>query len=172
VWGFGVKFIPKTQNLKLASCIVTFMGIRRFRADDADIVSHIIRRCLLEVNIKDYPKEVIESMYDHFSPKNLVEISERRHMYVFVQDNEIRGTGNLRDNNVRSVFVNPDFHNLGIGRELMKHLEKSVKRSGYRTIELFSSVTAFEFYKKLGYKRIRTVQDKDTGKSILMRKML
>ena len=99
-------------------------------------------------------------------------ISARRRMYVFVQDNEIQGTGSLRDNNVRSVFVNPDFHNLGIGRKLMKHLEKLVKGSGYRTIELFSSVTAFEFYRKLGYKRIRTVQDKNTGKNIVMRKRL
>ena len=103
------------------------MGIRRFRADDADNVSHIIRRCLLEVNVKDYPREVIESMYDYFSPTNVVEISTKRRMYVFVQDNEIQGTGSLKDNNVRSVFVNPDFHNLGIGKELMKHLEKSVK---------------------------------------------
>jgi len=148
------------------------MVIRRFRANDADNVSHIIRRCLLEVNIKDYPKEVIEHMYDYFSPGNLVEISTRRRMYVFVQDNEIQGTGSLKDNNVRSVFVNPDFHNLGIGKELMKHLERLVKRSGYRTIELFSSVTALDFYKKLGYKRIRTVQDKDTGKNIVMRKRL
>jgi GNAT superfamily N-acetyltransferase len=127
---------------------------------------------LLEVNVKDYPREVIESTYDYFSPENLIEISARRRMYVFVQDNEIQGTGSLRDNNVRSVFVNPDFHNLGIGRKLMKHLENMVKRSGYRTIELFSSVTAFEFYRKLGYKRIRTVQDKDTGKNIVMRKTL
>ncbi|HUW49337.1 MAG TPA: GNAT family N-acetyltransferase, partial [Patescibacteria group bacterium] len=82
------------------------MVIRRFRADDADSVSHIIRRCLLEVNIKDYPREVIESMYDYFSPENLVEISARRRMYVFVQNNEIQGTGSLKDNNVRSVFVN------------------------------------------------------------------
>lgn len=147
------------------------MAIRRFRADDADNVSHIIR-CLLEVNIKDYPREVIESMHDYFSPRNLVKISTRRRMYVFVQDNEIQGAGSLKDNNVRSVFVNPDFHNLGIGRELMKHLEKLVKRSGYRTIELFSSVTAFEFYRKLGYKKIRTVQDKNTGKNIVMRKRL
>lgn len=127
---------------------------------------------MLEVNIKDYPREVIEHMYDYFSPGNLVEISARRRMYVFVQNNEIQGTGSLRDNNVRSVFVNPDFHNLGIGRELMKHLEKLVKRNGYRTIELFSSVTAFEFYRKLGYKKIRTVQDKDTGENIVMRKRL
>jgi GNAT superfamily N-acetyltransferase len=148
------------------------MGIRRFRADDADNVSHIIRRCLLEVNIKDYPKELIEHMYDYFSPGNLVEISARRRMYVFVQDNEIQGAGSLRDNNVRSVFVNPEFPNLGIGRELMKHFEKLVKRSGYKTIELFSSVSAFGFYRKLGYKRIRTVQDKDTGKNIVMRKRL
>lgn len=148
------------------------MAIRRFRADDADNVSHIIRRCLLEVNIKDYPREVIESMYDYFSSRNLVKISTRRRTYVFVQEDEIQGTGSLRGNNVRSVFVNPDFHNLGIGRELMKHLEKLVKRSGYRTIELFSSVTAFEFYRKLGYKKIRTVQDKNTGKNIVMRKRL
>lgn len=54
----------------------------------------------------------------------------------------------------------------------MKHLEDLVKKRGYKTIELFSSVTAFEFYKKLGYRKIKIVQDKDSGKNILMRKRL
>ncbi len=148
------------------------MRIRKFRASDANRVAHIIRRCLLEVNIKDYPKKVIDSMCEYFSPQNLIEISARRDMYVLVQGDEILGTGSLRQNNVRSVFVDPDFHRTSIGRGLMKHLENLVKKRGYKTIELFSSVTAFEFYKKLGYRKIKIVQDKDTGKNILMRKRL
>jgi histone acetyltransferase (RNA polymerase elongator complex component) len=61
---------------------------------------------------------------------------------------------------------------MGIGKSMMEHLENLAKKNGYKTIELYSSVTAFEFYKSLGYKRISTYQDKDTGKSIKMRKML
>jgi ribosomal protein S18 acetylase RimI-like enzyme len=148
------------------------MRIRKFRADDANRVAQIIRRCLLEVNVKDYPRRVIDSMYDHFSPQNLIELAKRRNVYVLVRSNRILGTGNLRENNVRSVYVDPDFHGTGMGKRLMRHLENLVKKNGYETVELFSSITAFEFYKNLGYRKISTYQDKDTGKSIKMRKML
>jgi len=111
-------------------------------------------------------------MYDHFSPQNLIEIAKRRDVYVLVRSNRILGTGNLRENNVWSVYVDPDFHGMGMRKVLMEHLENLAKRNGYKTIELFSSVTAFEFYKNLGYRKISTYQDKDTGKSIKMRKML
>ena len=148
------------------------MRVRKFRASDANRVAQIIRRCLFEVNIKDYPKRVIDSMCDHFSPQNLIELAKRRDVYVLVHEDKILGTGNLRENNVRSVFVDPDFHRIGVGKRLMKHLENLLKKKGYKTVELFSSVTALEFYKTLGYKAIGTYQDKDTGKSILMRKML
>jgi len=89
-----------------------------------------------------------------------------------LNSSKILGTGSLRENNVRSVFVDPDSHRTGIGTRLMKHLENLLKNKGYKTVELFSSVTALEFYKTLGYKAIGTYQDKGTGKSILMRKML
>jgi ribosomal protein S18 acetylase RimI-like enzyme len=152
--------------------LVRHLRIRKFRASDANRVAEIIRRCLLEVNIKDYPKKVIDSMCDYFSPQNLIELAKRRDIYVLVQSGKILGTGSLRENNVRSVYVDPDFHKMGMGRCLMKHLENLVKKNGYKTIELFSSVTAFKFYRNLGYKKISTYQDMDTGKSILMRKTL
>jgi len=151
---------------------VRHVRIRKFRASDANRVAQIIRRCLLEVNIKDYPKGVIDSMCDHFSPQNLIEIAKRRDIYVLVHSNKILGTGNLRENNVRSVYVDPDFHRIGMGKRLMTHLENLVKKNGYETVELFSSISSFEFYKNLGYRKISTYQDKDTGKSIKMRKML
>jgi len=58
-----------------------------------------------------------------------------------------------------------------MGKRLMRHLE-NLKKNGYETVELFSSISSFEFYENLGYRKISTYQDKDTGKSIKMRKML
>jgi len=81
----------------------------------------------MEVNSKDYPEKVIETEYRYFSPENLVEASTRRDMYVLVSNKEILGTGSLKENNMQTLFVNPGFHGRGIGRKLMKHLEKATK---------------------------------------------
>jgi ribosomal protein S18 acetylase RimI-like enzyme len=148
------------------------LKIRKFRTSDAIFVANIIKRCLLEVNIKDYSEKVIKSMCDHFSPQHLIEISAKREVYVIVKFGEILGTGGLTENNVRSVFVDPDLHRSRIGSQLMKHLETQVMKRGYSYIELFSSVTAFEFYRKLGYRKLKVIQDEDMGEMILMRKML
>jgi GNAT superfamily N-acetyltransferase len=148
------------------------MGIRRFRASDAEKVSHIIKRCLLEVNSKDYPEEFNAKMCSYYSPENLVELSSNQDMYVFVQDKDIRGTGCCVQNWVQTVFVSPDYQGTGIGKKLMTHLEKVIRNKGYSTSVVPSSTTAYRFYRKIGYTKTKVINDEDSGRNIIMEKKL
>jgi GNAT superfamily N-acetyltransferase len=148
------------------------MGIRRFRASDAEKASKLIRRCLLEVNSKDYPMESIEKMCKQHSPENLIVISMKQDMYVFVRNNDVLGTGCLVQNWIQTVFVNPDYQGRGIGKKLMVHLEKVMGDRGYVTSIVPSSITAYEFYRKLGYRKTKVINDEDSGRNIIMEKKL
>jgi GNAT superfamily N-acetyltransferase len=148
------------------------MKIRRFREEDARKVSYLIRKCLREVNSKDYPEETIQFLSDNYSPKKLIETSKKRKIYVAVDGDTILGTAGIDENVILGVFVNPKFHGRGIGRKLMARAEEHAKSNGYKQVILPSSLTAVDSYRKIGYRKIREKFDQNAGKVIIMKKAM
>jgi GNAT superfamily N-acetyltransferase len=148
------------------------MKIRKFHREDAPQVSRVIRKAPLEVNSTDYPEKVIRFMCDLFTPRNLIDISHRRDMYVVVHNNKVLAMGSLRGNEIMTVFVDPRFQGKGIGTKVMDFLELIEAKRGHRSIKLSSSITAHTFYRKRGYRDVRVNLDEDYGKTIIMRKNL
>jgi GNAT superfamily N-acetyltransferase len=146
--------------------------IREFRREDAGKVSCLIRKTLIEVNSKDYPQDVIRFLCENYSPQRIIEKSSNRQIYVAVDDGRILGTASLKDDIALGLFVNPEFHGKGIGTKLMSHIEVAARKRGYKSIRLPSSITAYEFYKKLGYKKVRDEYSREFGKAIIMGKSL
>ncbi|GAB3939127.1 hypothetical protein [Micromonospora vulcania] len=66
----------------------------------------LIERCLREVNSRDYPKEVIERMCDHFTEQRINELAIQRQMFV-AEANGIAGTVSRDGNKVYTMFVDP-----------------------------------------------------------------
>ncbi|MBD3340052.1 MAG: GNAT family N-acetyltransferase [Candidatus Lokiarchaeota archaeon] len=126
--------------------------IRLFNPSDAKSTSKLIRKALIEVNSKDYTPHVIKYMYDEFTPKYLVNLSQERRFFVAVDSNQVIGTATIIDDYVGTVFVSPKNHGFGVGAKLMKYVESFAKNQGIKIIRLYASITAVQFYEKLGYK--------------------
>ncbi len=148
------------------------MRVRKFKKEDAKKVSNLIRRCLLEVNIKDYSKKIMDRMVKHFAPSQIIKNSKERIVFVAVENDKILGTASIKENIILTVFVNPNIHNKGIGSKLMNKVENLAKKNGYKTVKLPSSLTSFEFYKKRGYKKIKILNSDKYGETIEMKKRL
>jgi len=148
------------------------MRIRKFRKEDARKVSFLIRRCLREVNSKDYPKSTIRFLESHNSSNKLVENSKEKQMYVAAEGDNILGTASLKDDLILTVYVNPKFHGRGIGRKLMEKVESLAKKKGFKSVILPSSLTAVDFYRKVGYRKIKEKVEDNIGKVIIMKKPL
>ena len=125
------------------------MDIRGFKSNDAEILSSMIRKCLVTINNKDYSKKVISKMCNKFSPQNIIRLSRTRRIYVAVEKLKLIGTASLEKNRILSVFVEPDLHKQGIGRKLVKHLEITAIKEGYNKIEIPSNITAVKFNKNV-----------------------
>ena len=132
----------------------------------------MIRKNLLEVNSKDYPKSAIQFLIKIHSPKQLIEKSKEKNIYVLVEKDKIIGTVSLKGDWVLTVFVNPDVHGRGLGRKLMEYIENVAKKRKITKLTLPSSITAEKFYKKLGYKKIERKKHKECGVVILMTKRI
>ena len=148
------------------------MHIRKFKKEDAIKVSNLIRKCLLEVNINDYPRKIINEMVKHFTPSQIIKNSKERNVFVAVENDRILGTASIKDNIILTVFVNPNIQGKGIGSKLMNKVEDYAKKNGYKEVKLPSSLTSLEFYKKRGYKKIKMLHSDKYGDAIEMKKKL
>ncbi len=132
--------------------------VRRFEKEDAIKVKGIIVRNLLEINSKDYGIETMEKLASTYTEEKIFQLSNRSHMYVFIVDNDIVGVGaiakyydKINEAILLSIFVNPDYHNNGIGTLIISTLENDEFALQSKRIEIPASITATNFYLKNGY---------------------
>lgn len=137
------------------------LSIRPIRKEDYSQVVALIKRTMMEVNIKDYDRDYLTEYvkrYDDAALAAFVE-SEGCHFYVAVIDGEIAACGAVAPSEemrgaqeIRSVYVRPDFIGIGLGREMMVVLEGDSAFLSARWVVVSASITAHEFYAKLGYR--------------------
>ncbi|MFC2133664.1 GNAT family N-acetyltransferase [Bacteroidota bacterium] len=127
--------------------------IRKFREGDDWKVSNLCRRCISEINSEDLSEKEVQFLLDEFSPAGVKNYAQTSSMYVAMLHDEIAGTGNIMENQIRGVFINPDYLGFGIGRKIMNYIEGIAKRKGLKSVYLNSSAYAKDFYLKLGYKK-------------------
>jgi predicted N-acetyltransferase YhbS len=150
------------------------MRIRKFKKEDAKRVSNIIRKCLKEVNIKEYSPKVIVSLCNFFTPSLIISNSKNRTIFVAAEKGKVIGTASLKGDTVFTVFVDPKIHRKGVGSKLMDKVEELAKKKGYKTVKVPSSFGAFEFYKRRGYKKVKInhAKAKNHADTIEMKKRL
>ena len=134
------------------------MLIRRFVAGDESAVSGMIARALRITNAKDYSPSEIEELVRYMNPDHISECASTRHFYVAEEGGVPVGCasiglfrGKTDESGIFTVFVDPDFQDRGIGRNLLSAVEADELFLRARRIEIASSVTAVGFYLKLGY---------------------
>ena len=149
------------------------MQIRAYSPDDAEEVSDMVIRNLLEVNAKDYSQALMSSLASCFTPDAMTEGAREKEVFVGIEGGRIVATAALVDGGwIHDVFVDPHWHGRGLGRTIMNHLENLARNGGVRVVTLPSSITAVGFYTKLGYAKLREIESAEGLTEVLMEKRL
>jgi len=132
--------------------------IRRFQNEDATEVSALIQKTLRTSNSRDYSAEYIERNVLFFTPEHVIHRAQWTHFYVFCEDEKILGCGAIgpywdseTESSLFTIFVLPEYQGKGIGRLIIKTLEQDEYFLRAKRIEIPASITARDFYRKLGY---------------------
>lgn len=132
--------------------------VRRFKNSDADEVSKLIISTLRTTNIKDYSTEYIENDVKNFTPDGVIERASWTHFYVVCDNECIVGCGAIGpywgkedESSLFNIFVLPKYQGKGVGRMIIETLEKDEYFLRAKRVEIPASITACEFYKKMGY---------------------
>ncbi|MBR6393373.1 MAG: GNAT family N-acetyltransferase [Ruminococcus sp.] len=134
------------------------MNIRRFTISDAQETAAMIAKTLRISNVKDYTPEMMEECVRSLSSENLIERAGWLHFYVVENDNRIIGCGGIGpywgkadESSLFTIFVDPECQGKGIGRAIINTLEQDEFYLRAKRVEIPSSITAVNFYKKFGY---------------------
>ncbi len=134
------------------------MEIRRFREDDAEAVSALIIRTIRISNVKDYPTELMEEVVKSQQPVNVLERAGWTHFYVVEDEGSIIGCGAIGpywgktdESSLFTIFVLPKYQGRGVGRRIIETLEQDEFFLRAKRIEIPSSITAVNFYRRMGY---------------------
>lgn len=132
--------------------------IRKFREEDAGQVSRLIKRTLYEVNAKDYEEKYLKDENIALTAEALIERAKNNSYYVCEEDGKIVGVGGIGtylgrvdESYIMTVFVLPEYIGKGFGRKILEALEKDEYFLRAKRVEVASSITALNFYRRLGY---------------------
>ncbi len=138
---------------------MSVVTIRPYREEDAQAVICLAKRNLLEVNIKNYPKELMEKFASMYNGDYLKHLSINGHSYVVLDDGELVGCGTVMpfwgkeqtECVLLSIYALPECQGKGIGRYIMAALESDEYYKRSSRIEIPATITACTFYEKFGY---------------------
>ena len=132
--------------------------VRKFVNSDADEVSALIIRTLKTTNIKDYSEEFIENDVKNFTPEGVLQRASWTHFYVICDGDTIVGCGAIGpywgkedESSLFNIFVLPEHQGKGVGRKIIETLELDEFFLRAKRVEIPASITACDFYRKLGY---------------------
>lgn len=134
------------------------MKIRLFKEEDAAELESVIAETLRISNSRDYSKEYIEANISSHSADVLVERAKEGHTYVACDGARIVGCGtiagywgSLTESILLTIFVLPEYQGKEIGRRIIETLEQDEFFLRAKRVEIPASITAVEFYRKMGY---------------------
>ena len=148
--------------------MVQAIHIPRFEKKDAQTVADLVRKTLEISNSKDYPTEYIKENIESHSAQVIEDQANDSHFYVAMKDNTIIGCGGITgywgsttESYLVTIFVLPEYQHRGVGKQMIQTLEADeyFKRA-WRT-EVGSSLTAVDFYRRLGYQYKNNVTTPD-----------
>ena len=151
--------------------------VRRFKEADAGNVSAIIAKTLRTSNLKDYSLECIENYVKKLTAEHILKRAKWTHFYVVCDNEAIIGCGSIGswwgredESGLFSIFVLPEYQGKGVGRKIIETLEADEYFLRAKRVEIPASVTACEFYKKMGYNYKNGIRTVDEEQLIRMEK--
>ena len=133
--------------------------IRKARREDAQAAWDIRNAAIKSQCVGHYAAEALAIWTAGEISEQFMNVVEQ-HFYVATREDLIVGTGmvNLASGKVDAIFVHPSHMGMGVGKELLAHLESLARRVGLTHLHLESTLNAAPFYRACGFLGERVAQ--------------
>ena len=154
------------------------LTIRRFQPGDAVPVSEMIAETLRVTNSRDYSTEELDELIAHMTPTDIEKRAAWTHFYVALAGGAVAGCGAIGpywgkqdESSLFTIFVRPACQGQGVGRRIVETLEGDEYFLRARRVEVPASITAVNFYRKLGYDYKNGIREIDSERLYRLEKI-
>ncbi|MFC1920860.1 GNAT family N-acetyltransferase [Chloroflexota bacterium] len=125
--------------------------IRQSNIDDAASIYGLLQKTF-DISYKGvYPQEAIDRFKNRYSEDFVIELATEGYTVVVEHNEEIIGTGNLHENSIRQVYIDPSYQKQGVGKLIVDELELKAKDNQLSFLDLGASLLSRNFWESLGY---------------------
>lgn len=131
------------------------MEIREACMEDAEESCAVIQRSIAELCEVDHQGDAptISLWLANKTAENMRRWIAQTHVFVATEHGRIVGVGAItKSGEITLNYISPDMRFRGIGKLLLRRMERQASELGVRTITLQSSLTALRFYDSAGYR--------------------
>lgn len=147
--------------------------IRRFRPEEAERVSALVRGVFEEHVAASFEPEGVAEMHRHLSPAAIAGRAETRDTFVAWRGARPVGVIEVRDrDHVSMLFVRTSHMGLGIATALLARAVEAARAAGRPAITVHSSLNAQSFYARAGFVAAAEPQRVDGMAFVPMKKRL
>jgi len=131
--------------------------------DDFVSASKMIRKTIKRSWSDLYPAELLNEFCKKYTVLKLKKRAEKFDLWVAKKNDIVLGIIGLKENELRTFFVDPDYQGQGIGRALYEEFEKEVIKRNVKKIKLEGSPKGEPIYKRFGFKKQKTIHKERVG---------
>ena len=125
--------------------------LRQMKQADLQSVYELVQNTIQVAYADVYPPEAIEFFKNYHNRENMLKDLETGYIVVAEADEQILGTGTLLGTNVRRVYIPPEHQRQGIGKLVVKELERKAKSAGLEKLDLSASPKSRRFWESAGF---------------------
>ncbi len=138
---------------------MTKLVIRSARAGDESAIHEAHMRSIREVCVKDHGENEIKGWGNRPLGNRWIDAIKKDHVWVIEAGDRICGHAYIRvfkENgdaraHIHGLYLTPEVIGKGFGSKLAHLMLDTAKKAGVKRVTLESTLTAHEFYKKLGF---------------------
>lgn len=130
------------------------MKIRNAKIKDAIAIDRLHKNAVSKICSKFYTNEQIKAWLKGRSPEGYYANINKGEIFVAEQNNIVIGFGHSVPGEIHAIYVDPDFHNTGAGKSLLKHAIK-IALNNCNKVKVDSTLNAESFYQSQGFVKVK-----------------
>ncbi len=143
--------------------------IRRYQVSDIIAVSTIY----LQARTLEYASEMDEPGFLPLTrDREIMSLFEQSIIYVFVEDEVVKGFAGYIHDYIGWLYVHPDYHRQHVGQRLLEHMLQALDGKPLKLSLLQSNHAARLCYERFGFRQTETFQFEYQGRQMSGIRML
>lgn len=147
--------------------------IRRARDQDAAFIPGVLSTSIKTICSKDYSHEEVEAwLRRSLTSAQWLDVIRRDEVWVVTNGKSVLGFSHLAimsetEGEILGFYLTPPVLNLGLGRKLFLDMQAFAAGVGVKRLSLLSTLTARDFYLRMGFTPTGELEKHSMGGSLL-----